>query len=384
MSFTTMTINRCLPVVIAGLLAIAASTYGDEVSVAEHLSEPVQQGRVPGLFAAVIDRKGVSAIATAGVRKHGSPEKLAATDQVHLGSLTKAMTSVMLETLVADGAFPKGWKTTIADVFPELIEKVHPDYRSVNLFELVRMKSGIGHYRDLSYGWKNRLAGYFGNPSIDIVEERHAVLREILGSKPVGPVGKFKYSSPAYVVAGAMAEKLAGKSWEKLMEERLFAPLGITTPGFGAPGTPGEIDQPWGHRRNQWGEWVPNQIPHFTPSRAFGPAGPVYLSIQDYARFIDIWFTGEDPTILDRNRLNELVTPDSGRYAAGWFVSGRGGARGTVLRHSGSNGSWSTRVEVAPDLGVAYIVSANGRSKNAGRAVKITMEKLIDEGFTAR
>ena len=384
MYFSTTLIVRYLPVVIAALLAIVTLGYGGEVPVARHLAAPVEQGKAPGLFAAVIDRKGVRAMATAGVRKLGSPEKLTVNDQVHLGSLTKAMTSVLLETLVADGTFPNGWKTTVAEVFPELLEEIQPHYQSVNLFQLVRMKSGIGHYRDLKYNWKDRLAGYFGNPSIDIVEERYVMVREILASEPVGPVGKFKYSSPAYVVAGAMAEKLTGKSWERLMEERLFTTLGMTTAGFGAPGTPGETDQPWGHRRNQWGEWVPNQLPHFTPSRAFGPAGSVYVSIHDYAKFIALWFTGKEPALLDRSSLNELISPDSGRYAAGWFVLRRDWAQGIVLGHTGSNGSWRTRVEVAPNRGIGYVASANASSKDASRALKSIITGLISEVSVSR
>ena len=297
MRFPAFSICKRLSLVIAGLL-IAASVYAEErrstAPIVRHLAGLIEQGESPGLFAAVIDRKGVRAIAAAGVRKQGSPEKLTVDDQVHLGSLTKAMTSVLLEILVADGAFPGGWKTTIADVFPELVEDIHPDYYDVNLFQLVRMKSGIGHYRDIRFGWKFRLADYFGDPGVHILKERHAVLREILMSAPAGPAGKYKYSSPAYVVAGAMAEKLTGKSWETLMRERLFAPLGITTAGFGAPGTPGKVDQPWGHRRDSRGEWAPNQRPHFTPSRAFGPAGSVYVSIKDYAKFVALWFRGRE------------------------------------------------------------------------------------------
>ena len=78
-------------------------------------------------------------------------------------------------------------------------------------------------------------------------------------------------------------------------------------------------------------------------------AGSVYVSIHDYAKFIALWFTGKEPALLDRRSLNELITPDSGRYAAGWFVLRRDWAQGIVLRHSGSNGSWSTRVEVGPE-----------------------------------
>ena len=387
MRILPFSINKYLALMIAGLL-IAATVYAEERGhpnpITKHLAGPVQQGSSPGLFAAVIDKKGVRAIATAGVRKLGAPEKLTVNDLVHLGSLTKAMTSVMLETLVADGTFPNGWKTTVADVYPELLEEILPDYHSVNLFQLVRMKSGIGHYRDIELGWKYRLADYFGNPGVGILKERHAVLREILMSTPVRPVGKFKYSSPAYVVAGAMAEKLTGKSWETLMEERLFTPLGITTVGFGAPGTPGKTDQPWGHRRDKWKEWEPNQLPHFTPSRAFGPAGSVYISIEDYAKFIALWFRGKDPAILDRERLNELITPDSGRYAAGWFVYRRKWARGIILGHSGSNGSWQSRVVVAPNRRIAYLVAANARGKDADRAVRSVIESLIKEASTSR
>ena len=52
-------------------------------------------------------------------------------------------------------------------------------------------------------------------------------------------VGKHLYSNLGYVVAGAMAERVTARSWESLMQERLFAPLGISSADFGAPGVPG-------------------------------------------------------------------------------------------------------------------------------------------------
>lgn len=54
-----------------------------------------------------------------------------------------------------------------------------------------------------------------------------------------GRVGNFVYSNLGYMVAGAMAEKKTGKSWEALMQEKLFKPLGMTSAGFGFPGTRG-------------------------------------------------------------------------------------------------------------------------------------------------
>ena len=51
------------------------------------------------------------------------------TDRVHIGSNTKAMTSVMLATLVADGSFREGWETTLGVTFPELRGEIHGDFR---------------------------------------------------------------------------------------------------------------------------------------------------------------------------------------------------------------------------------------------------------------
>lgn len=82
------------------------------------LAEPIRSGASPGLIAAIVDRKGVRAISAAGVRKAGHSQPLLVTDAIHIGSNTKAMTSVMLATLVRDGTFANGWNTTIGGGVP--------------------------------------------------------------------------------------------------------------------------------------------------------------------------------------------------------------------------------------------------------------------------
>ena len=118
-------------------------TDGSGIDVAQLLTGPVEQGESPGLFAAVIDEGGVRAAGVAGVRRQGSPEKLTVNDLVHIGSNTKAMTATMLAVLVEDSVFPYDWETTIADVFPELLDEIHSGYHAVDLFQLVRMTGGI-------------------------------------------------------------------------------------------------------------------------------------------------------------------------------------------------------------------------------------------------
>ena len=74
-------------------------------SIAQYLTGPVEQGKSPGLLAAIVDENGVQAVAVAGVRKQGYPQALTVNDMLKIHSNTKAMTSTMLATMVADETF---------------------------------------------------------------------------------------------------------------------------------------------------------------------------------------------------------------------------------------------------------------------------------------
>ena len=50
-----------------------------------------------------------------------------------------------------------------------------------------------------------------------------------------------------YLIAGAIAEAVTGKSWEALMAERLFVPLGMASADFGPPENLETNSQPHGH-----------------------------------------------------------------------------------------------------------------------------------------
>lgn len=327
-------------------IRLANGLSGTDRSIVEYLTGPVEEGKSPGLIAAIVDTDGVRAIAAAGVRREGSLEAFTVNDLLHVGSNTKAMTSTMLATLVADASFPRGWQTRIADVFPELVGEIHAGYDEVTLWQLVTMAGGIA--RNATSWWIS------GGP--DIVATRYQLLKENLMHPPSGTTGEYLYSNLSYMIAGAMAERAAGKSWETLMEERLFAPLEMTGAGFGSPGAPNRVEQPWGHTRDARGAWVPNQRDN---APALGPAGTVHLSVTDWAKFIALWFHDTEPKILDRGRLNELATPGANQYAAGWNIGSSGWAGGIVLSHGGSNTYWRTILRIAPSRNIAYLAAAN-------------------------
>lgn len=348
---------KCFVALIATCVALDANvgsvaeepTSGPVFNLDAYLEEPIAQGQTPGLWAAIIDGTGVRAIGAAGVRRQGASRAVTADDLLHIGSNTKAMTATMLAMLVEDGTFANGWETTILEVFPELREDIHEKYHPVTLSQLVRMEGGMVHM-------PNDQWAYARTPNI--VKRRYKIIQESLGSAPRELVGWYAYSNLSYVVAGAMAERVTGESWETLMEERLFAPLGITTAGFGPPGSHRGMDQPWGHQRSDRGGWKSNK---FDNDPMLGPAGTIHISIGDWARFVALWFREREPEILGRAALDELTNPGSsaGDYAAGWFAWYRGWARGRALFHDGSNLSWRSSLWIAPERGLAYLSVAN-------------------------
>lgn len=85
----------------------------------------------------------------------------------------------------------------------------------------------------------------------------------------------FNYQNANFILAGAMIERCTGKSWEDLMKTEIFQPLGMTTAGFGAPGTVDDVNEPWG-RTDASGQRVANKGDN-TPG--LGPAGTVHASL---------------------------------------------------------------------------------------------------------
>lgn len=307
------------------------------------LTEMVDKEGLPGMAAAIISGEGLEAIGASGVRKAGKDIPLTIHDQLHLGSCGKAMTAVMLATLVEEG--PITWDATLIEVVPALGKSIHNDYRDVTVRDLLAHTSGLPSGPS---DWE----AYSNKP---IMEQRLRLAIDQLSMPAVYRRGNMHYSNLGYMVAGCIAEQVTGRPWETLMQERVFDVLGMTSAGFGAPGTKGEVDQPWGHKRFL-GHWRPTQSDYH---ETLAPAGLIHCNLEDWAKFLALQLN-DTPAMLSRSILDELVTPREGQYyAGGWGSLDQEWAQGVLLGHQGSNERWFASVAVAPELNRAYVVVTN-------------------------
>jgi CubicO group peptidase (beta-lactamase class C family) len=343
---------------------------GDE-AVTSALKPIRQKFGVPAMAAAVVTSAGVRFAGAVGVRKRGTEVPVTLTDQWHLGSDGKAMTSTLIARLVERGQLK--WDTTLAEVFPDLAPQMHPEFKKVTLLHLLSHRAGLPANLNL--------AQYLGD---DVMALRLRAAREELARKPRhAPGSTCEYSNLGYIIAGAVVEKITGQPWERAVSSEVFEPLQMKTVGFGGTGSPGKVDQPWPHKAN--GEPTPEHGPALDNPPVMGPAGRVHCTIQDWAKFIQDQLRGDrrEPALLKPETYQKLHTPPfGGDYALGWIVVQREWGGGAVFNHAGDNTMNYANVWIAPQRDFAILVCVNQSGETAFKATDdavVALMNLVDQ-----
>ncbi len=332
---------------------------------------------LPALAAGVIRDGRLHAAGVVGVRKSGSDVRVEPNDPFHVGSCTKAMTASLLCILAEQGRLH--WDTPLEEYFPELGEKMHPDYRQVTLVHLLSHRAGAPPMTD-----------GFAPVSADELREIRALspraqrrrVVEIFLSHPPAcrPGEKQFYSNAGFVLAGAIAEEVADEDYESLLRRLLFEPLGMRSAGFGAMGTEGRLDAPWQHRMED-GKVVPiNPGPRSDNPPFITPAGRVHCSIFDWAKYVQCVLAaarGEDGLLPPVQMRPLKEQPFDGKYALGWGIHERAWAGGKALSHAGSNRMNYSVVWIAPARNFAVLAVTNRGGDDAPKALDTVCSRMI-------
>ena len=251
--------------------AVAAANDPKIVAALETIR--VKHG-LPALGAAVVTSRGLTAIGVTGVRKIGTTVAATPADLWHLGSDTKAMTAVVIGSLVEQHKLT--WETTIDEVLSVHVASAPEAFRKITVLQLLSHRAGLVS----NIEWR-RASQAPGGPRAQRIAALPTIATTPLSS---APGTTYEYSNLGYVVAGVMAEQAANRAWEDLVRDVLFARLGMTSCGFGGLGTPGQIDQPWPH--DAAGTPMPANGPDVDNPEVMGPAGTTHCSLGDWGKFV--------------------------------------------------------------------------------------------------
>ncbi len=350
--------NRILLVLLLSTCALAGfaqlnHSFADSIRVAYH---------IPELGFAVLTADSVLEIEVLGERQFNTSRKANINDRFRIGSNTKTITSYIAAVLVKQGKLT--WDTKFFDVYPELKAQSHEAFYDMSLQDLLTFRVRLMKW---SYGNEEPTTKQImGSPK----QQRYQFVSWILRQQPVDAEGIVFWSNPAYVAAGMMLEKVAGKDYETLVME-LGSQLGIQF-GFGPPNLL-DSKQPWGHDENL----VPEKPLINHKLDWLSSAGNINLSLPDYAVFMQLHLQG----LAGRSKvftLQEFQQMHYGlpEFAFGWkwYVDIKN--RFIYSYHEGNPGTFLTTAVVCHNTGKAFILVANVQSEEAEQGFKILLEEL--------
>lgn len=347
----------------------------------EDLSElitgiPVTMG-TPSIGVLLVEDGKTRGLGVSGVRKAGDTTKVESEDKWHLGSCTKSMTSTLAATFVEEGSIT--WEATVSEILGKEV-KMRAEYESVTLGMLLANRSGIsGKLPDSVYDSIETTASVGDLKDRDLLKQRAQYVEAVLDFEPSStPNSKYEYSNSGFVVAAAMIEQVAGKPWERLIEERIFSPLGMTKSGFGnaAREDKSKPTQPWPHTNNTTpiapgggddNPWV------------IGPAGTVHCSLKDIARYIAMHASREIGPVIKKPETYAFLhtaVAENNDYARGWIVTATAWSGGPAISHDGSNNMNHCSFWIAPERGAAVAAFINS-GENGSEACRAAIELVV-------
>lgn len=362
--------NRILKGYILAFIPFVLPVWGQTTDLEKQLETIRNAYVVPGISAAIyVDGKLVEH-GVAGIRKIGFSEPISRENKFHLGSCTKSMTATIAATFVEEGKLK--WSDTLSTLLPK--HSIHQKLQNVTFQMLLAHQSGI-----------------IKDPDNDLYEElekletskgRSELTRIFLEQKPFYEVDTYHYSNIAYIIAGNILEELSGKSWETLIQERLFIPLGMKSCDFGPTSILNEEkpSEPWGH-------YIRNLVIksiHGDNAPFYGPAANVHCSTDDWVKYLSVHLNGfnKESTFLKEESFQYLHTlypknnPDH-YTSGGWFRLQRDWANGDVLHHTGTNTYNYATVWMAPKTKTILVSNTNRSGPSGSWATSDAIVEMI-------
>lgn len=283
-----------------------------------------------------------------------------------LGSITKQFTAAAILMLQERG------QLSVTDD----VTKYLPDYpthgQTITIDQLLTHVSGIPSYTDLPE-WLPRVRE-------DLTVQQ---LIDLFKDKPLdfAPGERWSYNNSAYILLGAVIEKVSGKSYEDFIEQEIFAPLGMKSSRYG-------------HQR----EVVPGRVEGYDPAEGGGYQAAEYLSMtQPYAAGsllstvddLAIWAEAlAGGKVIRKESVERMTTPaklNSGRstkYAYGLGVTEEVGTR--ILEHGGGIFGFVTDLLHVPDQHLVVVALSNNTSQNPERLVYSVARKALGSALEDR
>ncbi|XP_002737539.1 uncharacterized protein LOC100375482 [Saccoglossus kowalevskii] len=361
-----------------------------DIILIDNFIESIQHcEHIPGLILSVVDTGQTLITKGYGVRSLETREPATEDTIFALASMTKAFTSSILADILSKRP-ELSWDTPVREILGADFSMID-DYRTqtMTLRDVMSFKSGI---EDNSFF---TVALAMNETREQLAMRRLKYFEEQYPFRTI-----FLYSNTMYILAGYIAETLTGKTWEELVQETLFAPLGMTSSGFAVDMSddPRVADSYALNVTSGKAQKVDKNS--FKQTFMAAPAGAVMSNAIDMTKWLNFQLTfGKNSSgsqIVDMLTLAQTHTgnfPLAGSsaqltppfpvtnilftYAMGWM----NGVSSDIYRdyHNGWLSGFNTAVSLEPTIGLGIFTAINGpHTINAMLRINLIHDYITD------
>ena len=306
------------------------------------IADTMTTANIPGMSVLVrIPGRG-SYVQTYGVADTTTGRPFSRAEHVRMASITKTFTATLILRLVDKG------KLALDDHLAQYVKGID-NGRQITIRQMLNMTSGIFSYTEDEQFGKD----FDANP-VEPFPPSKAIAIIKAHDPDFAPGTSWHYSDSNYLLLGVIAEKVTGRPIDRLMQDLVIDPLGLshtsypTTPAIPGPHPVGYVAQPDGSLRD---------VTAVNPAVAAG-AGAMISTLDDLATYAKALADG---TILSpktqRERLQLVDVPLSPVLTTGYGL-GLLGING-FLGHDGAIYGFSTAMFHLPEKDATIVVIGN-------------------------
>ena len=322
-----------------------------------YVTRSMADWKVPGLAIAIVRNDSVVLAKGYGVRTLGRPDRVDPRTMFAIGSSSKAFTALAVAMLVDQKKVQ--WDDAVTDHLPGF--RMYDPYvtRELTVRDLLTHRSGLA---------ASDLIVYLPQMT------RDSILHRVRYVKPTWSFrSHYGYQNLMYLAAGQITARLAGKSWDEVVHDRIFTPLGMT----GSNTTVTALDRlPNVATPHAEVDDTVRTIPYFNLDQ-IAPAGSINSNVFDMARWVRFQLAGGKvagkPLIgeaaFGETHTPQTIVPYEGfwkvavqdahllNYAMGWYLHDYRGR--LIAQHGGNIDGMSALVALLPEERTGLVVLTN-------------------------
>ena len=328
--------------------------------------------KAAGFAVAILEKDKVIYAKGFGVKNMQTKEPVNEHTLFAIGSCTKAFTSALVGMLADQKKL--SYDEPVRKYLPSL-EFYNPEMNSlITLRDMMCHRTGLPRH-DLSW---------YLNQS----EDRDSLIQRIKYMEPTyRPKEKYQYNNFMFLAQGVVVEKLTGQSWEKNMQEKIFKPLGMNRSNMPYASVKSDTNLATPHEYKN--DSTLKIVQHYNIA-GMGPAGAVYSSVTEMAKWVQAWIYGgkfNGAQIIPTTHFKEATSgqmalgagiPDKerpdiigGDYGFGWTLSSYKGHY--QVEHGGAIDGFIASTCFFPNDSIGIIVLSNQDSRQIPAIVRRTV-----------